>query len=58
MQLPPYSPELNPIEPVWKKIKKWLGCRIWMNKTELEEQLILALNNPYFMSPLYDYLCT
>jgi len=25
VQLPPYSPNLNPIEQVWKKIKKWLA---------------------------------
>ena len=24
IQLPPYSPNLNPIEQVWKAIKKWL----------------------------------
>lgn len=58
MQLPAYSPELNPIEPVWKKIKKWLANRIWTNREELENQLVLALNNPFFMSPIYDYLCT
>lgn len=58
IQFPAYSPELNPVEPVWKKIKKWLANRIWFNKEELEQQLIFALNNPFFMSPMFDYLCT
>jgi len=56
IQLPPYSPELNPIEQVWKKIKKWLATRIWFTKEELEQQLVYALNNPDFMVKIYDYL--
>lgn len=56
IQLPPYSPELNPIEQVWKKIKKWLATRIWFTKEELESQLAYALNNPIFMVKIYDYL--
>lgn len=30
--LPPYSPDLNPIEPVWSKVKAWLrkaAARTW-----------------------------
>jgi transposase len=56
IQLPPYSPELNPIEQTWKKIKKWLSGRIWSNKEELQQQLAIALNNPDFMIKFYDYL--
>lgn len=56
VQFPPYSPELNPIEQVWKKIKKWLATRIWYTKEELEQQLVYALNNPDFMVKIYDYL--
>lgn len=55
IQLPPYSPELNPIEQVWKKIKKWLATRIWFDKEELEKQLVYTLNNPDFMVKIYDY---
>ena len=50
MQLPPYSPELSPIEPTWKKIKKWLAITIWGNKKEFEMKLVEALNNPSFMT--------
>ena len=55
IQLPAYSPELNPIEQVWKKIKKWLAIRIWYTKEEMEVQLSYALNNPDFMVKIYDY---
>jgi len=55
IQLPAYSPQLNPIEQVWKKIKKWLATRIWYTIEELQEQLIIALNNPDFMIKIYDY---
>jgi transposase len=58
IQLPPYSPNLNPIEQVWKKIKKWLATKIWFTKEDLEKHILFALNNPHFMSPMYDYLCT
>ena len=34
MQLPPYSPELNPIEQVWKKIKKFLAITPWATEKE------------------------
>jgi transposase len=55
MQLPPYSPELSPIEPTWKKIKKWLAITIWCNKEEFEMKLVEALNNPSFMTKMFDY---
>lgn len=55
IQLPAYSPELNPIEQVWKKIKNWLATRIWCTKEELQEQLVNALNNPDFTVKIYDY---
>jgi len=56
IQLPPYSPQLNPIEQVWKKMKKWLATKPWSTKAELIEQLCLAMNNPLFMVKIYDYL--
>lgn len=55
LQLPPYSPELNPTEQVWKKLKKWLAITPWSTKEEFEQKLVLALNNPDFMAKLYDY---
>ena len=55
MQLPPYSPELNPIEQVWKKIKKWLAITPWATEKEFEIKLVEALNNPDFMVKMFGY---
>ncbi|MEK6733984.1 MAG: IS630 family transposase [Pseudomonadota bacterium] len=55
IQLPPYSPKLNPIEQVWKKIKKWLAITPWATKKEFEMKLVEALNNPNFMVKMFDY---
>ena len=54
VQLPPYSPELNPIEQVWKKIKKWLAITPWATEKEFEMKLMEALNNPDFMVKMFD----
>ena len=55
IQLPPYSPELNPIEPVWKKIKKWLAITPWATEAEFEMKLVEALNNPEFKVKMFDF---
>lgn len=55
IQLPPYSPKLNPIEQVWKKIKKWLAITPWATKKEFEMKLVEALNNRNFMVKMFDY---
>jgi transposase len=55
IQLPPYSPKLNPIEQTWKKIKKWMAITPWGSKDEFEMKLVGALNNPDFMSKMFDY---
>lgn len=55
MQLPPYSPELNPIEQVWKKVKKWLAITPWATEKEFEMKLAEALNNPDFMVKMFDF---
>lgn len=35
--LPPYSPDLNPIEFIWKSIKKELSSKIFMTKEEVRD---------------------
>ena len=55
IQLPAYSPELNPIEQSWKKVKKWLALSLWSTKEEFETRICEALNNRDFMTELYDY---
>ena len=43
--LPAYSPELNPIERLWSRIKdRWLGNRIFELIEELDEALCDAWN--------------
>ena len=44
--LPPYSPELNMIEILWKRIKyQWLGFDAYKSFENLKEQLNFILNN-------------
>lgn len=44
--LPPYSPHLNPIEILWRKIKyEWLEYENIATEAELEEQLVSILNS-------------
>ena len=55
VQLPPYSPNLNPIEQVWKKVKKWLAITPWATEKEFEMKLAEALNNPDFKVKMFEY---
>lgn len=44
--LPPYSPELNLIEILWRRIKyQWLGFEAYKSFQDLEEKLNLVLND-------------
>jgi transposase len=44
ISLPPWSPQLNPVEHVWDEIReKWLGKRVFNSLNAVEEQLITAL---------------
>ena len=53
---PSYSPEVNPTEQVWRKVKQWLGITLWTNKKELKEQVICAFESDLAMVPIYEYL--
>ena len=47
VQLPPYCPELNPIERVWQDLKKHLSWKNWKSLSEMKTavfKLIEALN--------------
>lgn len=55
IQLPSYSPELNPIEQVWKKVKKWLAITPWATEKEFEIRLAEALNNSDFMVKMFGF---
>ena len=44
MVLPPYSPELNPVENVWEEIReKFFHNRVFSDMDRLEDQLVDAL---------------
>ena len=38
--LPPYTPQLNPIEMQWRMIKARLACRYFATKDEMEQSII------------------
>ena len=42
LYLPPYSPDFNPIEPAWSKIKKWLRAAKARTLPLLEDAVTLA----------------
>ncbi len=51
MYLPPYSPDFNPIEPIWLTIKaRWFNSHVCKNEEKLLERLDQAIldviNNP------------
>jgi transposase len=44
MYLPPYSPDLNPIEPIWLTMKaRWFNNPVCKNEEKLLERLDLAI---------------
>lgn len=44
IHLPPYSPELNPVEHVWDETReKWFGNRVFHDMADVEDQLVRAL---------------
>jgi transposase len=53
-QLPPYSPELNPIEQFWEPVKEHLANTNWFTKKKFKEKLIEGLET-CTKPKLYDY---
>ena len=43
--LPPYSPDLNPIENVWKSVKRVISEKSPLNVEELKEAIAKAFKN-------------
>ena len=51
IHLPPYSPELNPVELLWRELRrKYFHNRIFASLDEVEEQLAKALAD-YHLNP-------
>jgi len=44
LYLPPYSPDLNPIEPCWAKVKEHLRATAARTQPELDDAIANALN--------------
>jgi len=55
IRLPPYSPELNPIEQYWKNVKNWLATRTWSTLPELKCQLRIAFTRRFLLPERYRY---
>ena len=45
VRLPPYSPELNPIERLWQDLRKWLGSALPADLAALKERVAAILRN-------------
>lgn len=41
--LPPYSPELNPAEKMWRYIKDRLANRVFKKRSELSDALVVII---------------
>lgn len=53
-----YTPELNPIEPRWKEMKKELGCRLFKETREMKTVVLRkSKKKEFFIDKLYHYLC-
>lgn len=54
--LPPYAPELNPVEQCWRQLNQARANRVFRDLSELKTFLIETL--PSLSSPtIYNYLC-
>ena len=57
--LPPYSPELNPIEQLWQWMRDHcLNNRFFASLAELEEALTEFLANPPYLKQVIQSVCT
>ncbi len=44
MPLPPWSPQLNPVEHLWDEVReKWFSNRVFASLSAMDEQLVTAL---------------
>lgn len=56
---PPYTPELNPVEPCWKDIKKELGNKLFYSTKEMKRAVRNRIKNKdFFVNKMFQYLCS
>lgn len=60
VRLPPYSPELNPIERLWQDLRKWIGSGLLASLDALKERVAQILRDytPETLASItgFDYL--
>jgi len=55
----PYTPELNPVEPCWKDIKRELGNKLFYDTKKMKRVIRKRIKNrDFFMSKMFQYLCS
>jgi transposase len=55
--LPPYSPELNPIEPWWKKLKHTTANRLFHTEQQLRRHINSEARKKKNLAKMFHYLC-
>jgi transposase len=55
IQIPPYSPELNPIEMYWKNVKRWVGTKPYSSLPELKALLRESFKKDFLMVRISEY---
>lgn len=55
--LPPYSPELNPIEQVWKNLKQSTANQLFHDKQQLKKHVNNEAKKKKNLTKTFDYLC-
>lgn len=56
--LPPYSPNLSPMEPIVRESKKVLSNRLYENKASMKADLRKAYRKrQFFIGKMFKYLC-
>lgn len=55
LQIPPYSPELNPVEIYWRNVKRWAGTKTYSSLPELKAIIRSAFRKDSLMVDISDY---
>ena len=55
IRIPPYSPEVNPIEQYWKNIKGYLATKAYFDKDGLIREVKSALRKDILVPNISDY---
>ena len=55
IRIPPYSPEVNPIEQYWKNNKGYLATKAYFDKKSLVKEVKKALRKDILVPEISDY---